>query len=727
MKLMKKLTTMFLFICSLFVVLGLTLNVNAASGTEEIDLFANQADDTTNTAAMEFTGTYVSISAAKGGSAILYTHTDHARFYSGSTVTIAGNNTNVTVTSVVITASSNSYATVWANSTLTNCTVEVSSTTVTITPTDPAQPIVVKLSAQSRVKHASISYEISDNPYVTISSSSNNYMLGQTDAEVTVSDTNIADYDTVAWTSTNEDVATIADGKLTILALGTTTIYAEINGTKSNEIEVTIHHSNASPISIATAIEYCEEVGESNTFFDYTIIGTVEGDPSYSSTYNSYTFTLTDGTNSIKVYSVTGAAAPADGDKVSVTGPLTNYSGNTPEVNKGTFKLFYTVTFMVDDSQYGDKVEVAYGDKVSAPTKPQKTGYEFVGWYETNSIEEFDFENTAIESNLTLEAKWFDNTLSSFQAQLNTVKAYMALAYQYKTTVQVETQTDSVSGADYTEEDRAYKEWSTTKNGEYTVFSYTNSTAVAGSLQFRTTDNLPGIVGYNKGMKIKSVTINWSNTTSNGRQVYVYGIKGKYTAPSDLYSEATQGTLIETIDFTKDVTTQSVVNITGDYTAIGIRSVSGALYLTSVDFEWGGGYDVYSDVDFRIRVGIDKTLTDYVTSAQAEGKLAGAVYGIEVVTAGKTKRYYSTETLYQTDETGVSYVVISLGDVLNNPERLTEEFTVRAFVEYNGEFLYAEEGSENTVKTYSITGLVNHYATNGYAEQVANLKEIIEG
>ena len=118
--------------------------------------------------------------------------------------------------------------------------------------------------------------------------------------------------------------------------------------------------------------------------------------------------------------------------------------------------------------------------------------------------------------------------------------------------------------------------------------------------------------------------------------------------------------------------------------------------------------DAYSDVDFRIRCGVDN-LIDTVAA-----ELDDTTYGIEVKTSTKTVKYYSNNALYDdSTDPNIAFVVIDLKDVLGNISRASEEFTVRAFVNYSGDFYYS--ASE---KTYSVAGLVNEYYTGLDAEVV---------
>ncbi|MDR2957745.1 MAG: InlB B-repeat-containing protein, partial [Coriobacteriales bacterium] len=68
----------------------------------------------------------------------------------------------------------------------------------------------------------------------------------------------------------------------------------------------------------------------------------------------------------------------------------------------------YTVTF---DSQGGSPVDpildIPEGSTVSKPVDPEKTGFDFNGWFtEPESINEWDFANDTVNDSITLFAKW---------------------------------------------------------------------------------------------------------------------------------------------------------------------------------------------------------------------------------------------------------------------------------------------------------------------------------
>lgn len=102
------------------------------------------------------------------------------------------------------------------------------------------------------------------------------------------------------------------------------------------------------------------------------------------------------------------------------------------------------------------------------------------------------------------------------------------------------------------------------------------------SIQLRSNSNNSGVVTTASGGKVKSITVEWQSSTSNGRTLNVYGKNSAYSAATDLYNTSNQGTLLGTI--VKGTSTS--LTVSGDYEYIGFRSASGAMYLTSVTIVW---------------------------------------------------------------------------------------------------------------------------------------------
>jgi len=105
------------------------------------------------------------------------------------------------------------------------------------------------------------------------------------------------------------------------------------------------------------------------------------------------------------------------------------------------------------------------------------------------------------------------------------------------------------------------------------------------SIQLRSNNNNSGIVSTSSGGIVTNVSVNWNSETSNGRTLNIYGKNSAYSSASDLYNNNTQGTLLGTI--VKGTSTS--LEISGSYEYIGMRSASGAMYITEIDVTWETG------------------------------------------------------------------------------------------------------------------------------------------
>lgn len=158
----------------------------------------------------------------------------------------------------------------------------------------------------------------------------------------------------------------------------------------------------------------------------------------------------------------------------------------------------------------------------------------------------------SISANTTLYAQWFQSVL----------KDILTLS------------TTGVSG-------NSYADWSGKTSNSNAVYAG-NSYKTNNSIQLRSTNN-SGIITTTSGGKAKYVIIEWEGHTDADRTVDIYGKNNAYTAVSDLYGNSTaQGTLLGSIICGKS----TVLAVSGNYAYIGIRSRSGAMYLSSVTIEW---------------------------------------------------------------------------------------------------------------------------------------------
>ena len=116
---------------------------------------------------------------------------------------------------------------------------------------------------------------------------------------------------------------------------------------------------------------------------------------------------------------------------------------------------------------------------------------------------------------------------------------------------------------------------------------YAGNTATSYSaIQLRSKSNSGIVVTTSTGKRVKGISVGWNSNTSSKRQLDIYGKTSAYSSAADLYKSdvATKGELIGEIP---NGTTS--LEITGDYTYIGIRSNDGALYLDKLVITWEGG------------------------------------------------------------------------------------------------------------------------------------------
>ena len=353
------------------------------------------------------------------------------------------------------------------------------------------------------------------------------------------------------------------------------------------------------------------------------------------------------------------------------------------------------------------------GSLIQKPADPTLDGYDFLGWYsDIDLTDKWDFDVDVVTSNLTLYAKWEVAGLTNTLIRLNNIQSYLSMAFCYK----VEGVNNFVSTDDVLTRattgitSTSYSSWTSTGTSGA---SYSGQSAGGNSsIQLRSTNSNSGIVTTVSGGTITKVTVTWNSNTSSGRQVDVYASNTPFTDPTDMYnSKKSDAKNVGSIIYGS--TTELV--IPGEYQYVGIRSNSGALYLTNVTFTWGKGENTkeFPYVDFRMKFGVDFELN------QVTSELKEASYGISIKADGKEVKIPIQECNVEIDnetDKRYSYVIFQLGDVLNNHERLIIDFTVTSYVEVNGETYYSEKS-----KTYSIKSLMEYYLNISIADHLRNI------
>ena len=137
---------------------------------------------------------------------------------------------------------------------------------------------------------------------------------------------------------------------------------------------------------------------------------------------------------------------------------------------------------------------------------------------------------------------------------------------------------DVLTSSDFTATANEYKDFSGVSKESGAVYAGQSAKSTnGGGIQLRSKNSNSGIVTTKSGGKVKSVTIEVENGTN---KLDIYGKNTPYTAASDLYDTSKQGTKLGTLS------ANGTLAIEGDYEYIGLRSNSGALYLTSVSITW---------------------------------------------------------------------------------------------------------------------------------------------
>ena len=126
-----------------------------------------------------------------------------------------------------------------------------------------------------------------------------------------------------------------------------------------------------------------------------------------------------------------------------------------------------------------------------------------------------------------------------------------------------------------------YKDWSGKQDNSNAVYAG-NSAGGNSSIQLRSNNSNSGIVSTTSGGNIASIYVSFnSNTSSDNRYLDVYVSATAYSSPTELYSNTPLGTKVGSVQRTSTSTT-GIVNVTGSYGYIGLRSRSGAIYIDEI-------------------------------------------------------------------------------------------------------------------------------------------------
>jgi hypothetical protein len=159
----------------------------------------------------------------------------------------------------------------------------------------------------------------------------------------------------------------------------------------------------------------------------------------------------------------------------------------------------------------------------------------------------------------------------------------------------------------------SYKDWTATgdSGAEYAG----NSAGGNDSIQMRTTNPSGIVITKSSGKDVASVTVEWNDATAaEKRSLEIYGSTEAYAGPAALYEASTKGELLGTI--ARDGAT---LEIPEGYPYVGILAKGGAVYLTSVAFEFAGEAGLSVTLDKANGFTVDLGSPDSITATAKNG------------------------------------------------------------------------------------------------------------
>ena len=213
------------------------------------DLSTDSYDADPNEDLIQWSAAYVTMTNAKGSGTKVNNYIPTAktstRFYSGNKLTITPNNKSLTT--IVFTATSDSYATALANSTWTNATAVASGTTVTVTATDGDAAVSAVIGGTCGFTAVQVNYITDTRASAGLSWSTDaiEITLGELFSTPTLNNPNSIAEGEITIESNNTALAIVADGVVSLVenATGTATITASFAGNalyKATEVSYTI-------------------------------------------------------------------------------------------------------------------------------------------------------------------------------------------------------------------------------------------------------------------------------------------------------------------------------------------------------------------------------------------------------------------------------------------------------------------------------------------------------
>ncbi len=185
----------------------------------------------------------------------------------------------------------------------------------------------------------------------------------------------------------------------------------------------------------------------------------------------------------------------------------------------------------------------------------------------------------------------------------------------------------------------SYTSWSEKQDSSDAVYAGLTSGGYE-SIQMRTDivgSDYSGVVSTSSAGTLSKVEIEWNSKTTDGRKVQIYGSVAAYTSANDLYDTSKKGTLLGELTFNKTGTSDTTLVVEGKYNYVGIRSQTGAVYLSSITITWDG------DAEYIAPTGVSLNKSSILLAANGTETL--------VPTIAPTDATYKDVTWSSDDET----------------------------------------------------------------------------
>lgn len=379
---------------------------------------------------------------------------------------------------------------------------------------------------------------------------------------------------TVTWSSSNEDVVTVADdGVVTAKSAGTATITATSEDgsfTATCAVTVTPSSDTRQLVNITgfrankTELVKGENVGTEvlNDQSDWTASYT------YTSSNQNVATIAADGTItavSKGTATITAALNIAADDENFKVGETTSASIEIEVVNPS-----HTVIFSVNGNTDATNT-FEEGATITFPTGITAVNEkEFVGWVET------PIDNVTDEAPSFVTAATMGDSDKTYYAVFATKAGTAA-----EVTDELNRGVTGITGTSYS----SWKDKSVTSSAVYAG----NSAGGNSAIQLRSSNNNSGIVSTTSGGRVAKVEVEWNTNTAANRTINIYGSNTAYESAADLYSNNKMGTLVGSISYD-----QTELTFTDEYAYFGLRSNNGALYLDKVSVTWFSGSTSFS-------------------------------------------------------------------------------------------------------------------------------------